>query len=254
LPADPNLPRAKINSINKFPKISNFIKDIPMPFSAYKTIDTVVKEFQITYTQANFIIEAEFNISDYFRSDLEFVRREGATDCSEYVICENIIYPVLKEVWKQYFKNFILWSHKSLTYNDQLSGFPEYVLAKRSPLGNVVFDKPYFVIVEAKQDNFENGWAQCMAEMIAAQKLNETLEKDIFGIVSNGEVWQFGKLKENIFTKNKQSYLLDDLNKLVAAINYIFQQCDLLVNAELTSNKPGRMEFAPTQTKSACAD
>jgi hypothetical protein len=206
-----------------------------MPFSAYKTVDAVVKEFQITYTKANFIVETEFNISSYFREDLEFVRREGATDCSEYAICENIIYPILKEVWKQYFKNFILWSHKSLTYNEQLSGFPEYVLAKRSPLGNVVFDRPYFVIVEAKQDNFENGWAQCMAEIIAAQKLNETPDIDIFGIVSNGEVWQFGKLKNKVFTKNDRSYLINDLDKLFAAINYLFQQCELLLNAEITS-------------------
>ena len=204
-----------------------------MPFSAYKTVDAVVKEFQIAYTKANFIIETEFNISDYFREDLEFVRREGATDCSEYAICENLIYPLLKEVWKQYFKNFILWSHKSLTYDERLSGFPEYVLAKRSPFGNVVFDKPYFMIVEAKQDNFENGWAQCIAEMIAAQRLNEKLDQDVFGIVSNGEVWQFGKLKGNVFTKNKQSYLIDDLNKLFAAINYIFQECELLLNAEI---------------------
>jgi hypothetical protein len=206
-----------------------------MPFSAYKTVDAVVKEFQITYTKANFIVETEFNISSYFREDLEFVRREGATDCSEYAICENIIYPILKEVWKQYFKNFILWSHKSLTYNEQLSGFREYVLAKRSPLGNVVFDRPYFVIVEAKQDNFENGWAQCMAEIIAAQKLNETPDIDIFGIVSNGEVWQFGKLKNKVFIKNDRSYLINDLDKLFAAINYLFQQCELLLNAEITS-------------------
>lgn len=205
-----------------------------MPFSAYKTVDAVVKEFQITYTKANFIVETEFNISSYFREDLEFVRREGAADCSEYAICENIIYPILKEVWKQYFKNFILWSHKSLIYSEQLSGFPEYVLAKRSPLGNVVFDRPYFVIIEAKQDNFENGWAQCMAEMVAAQKLNETPDRDLFGIVSNGEVWQFGKLKERVFTKNDDPYLINDLDKLFAAINYVFEQCELQLNAEVT--------------------
>ena len=89
------------------------------------------------------------------------------------------------------------------------------------------------MIVEAKQDNFENGWAQCIAEMIAAQRLNEKPDQDVFGIVSKGEVWQFGKLKGNVFTKNKQSYLIDDLNKLFAAINYIFQECELLLNAEI---------------------
>lgn len=88
------------------------------------------------------------------------------------------------------------------------------------------------MLIEAKQDNFEWGWAQCMAEMIAAQKLNEKPEQEVYGIVSNGKLWQFGKLKENIFTLNKNSYLIDDLDKLFAAVNYIFQQCELLLDAE----------------------
>jgi hypothetical protein len=205
-----------------------------MPFSAYKTIDTVVKEFQITYTQSNFIVETEFNVTDYFREDLEIVIQDGAADCSEFAICENLIYPVLKEVWKQYRQKFILWSHKSLTYDEKLSGFPEYILAKKSPLGNVVFDKPYFLLVEAKLDNFESGWAQCIVEMIAAQKLNDKPEQEVFGIASNGGVWQFAKLKGNAFTKNKQSYLIDDLNRLFSAINYVFQQCELLLDAEMS--------------------
>jgi hypothetical protein len=206
-----------------------------MPFSAYKTIDSVVKEFQITYTKSNFIIETELNIPDYFREDLEIVMQDGAPDCSEYAICENLIYPVLKEVWKQYRQKFILWSHKSLTYDENLSGFPEYILAKKSPLGNVVFDKPYFLLVEAKQDNFEAGWAQCMVEMIAAQRLNENSGQEVFGIVSNGDRWQLGKLKSNVFTRNQMFYTIQELDKLFAAINYVFQQCELLLDAEATS-------------------
>ncbi len=205
-----------------------------MPFSAYKTVDAVVKEFQITYTQSNFIIETAFPIPDYFREDLEFVIREGAPDCSEYAICENLIYPMLKEVWKRYSKKFIIWSHKSLNYDENLSGFPEYILARKSPLGNVVFDKPYFLLIEAKQDNFETGWAQCMAEMIAAQRLNENPQQEVFGIVSNGDRWQLGKLKSNVFTRNQTFYTIQELDKLFAAINYVFQQCELLLDAEMT--------------------
>lgn len=206
-----------------------------MPFSAYKTIDAVVKEYQITYTQSNFILETEFPIPDYFREDLEIVMQDGAVDCSEYAICENLIYPVLKEVWKQYRRKFILWSHKSLTYDQNLSGFPEYILAKKSPLGNVVFDKPYFLLVEAKQDNFENGWAQCLAEMIAAQRLNDNPEQEVFGIVSNGDRWQLGKLKSNLFTRNQTFYTIQELDKLFAALNYVFQQCEFLLDAEAKS-------------------
>jgi hypothetical protein len=205
-----------------------------MPFSAYKTVSSVLKEFQITYTESNFIVETEFHVSDYFREDLEFTMREGVVDNSEFAICENLIYPVLKEVWKRYYSGFVLWSHQSLTYDQYLSGFPEYILSKRSSLGKVVFEQPYFLLVEAKQDNFENGWAQCLAEMIAAQRLNENPEQEVFGIVSNGDRWQLGKLKSNVFTRNQTFYTIQELDKLFAAIDYVFQQCELLLDAQMS--------------------
>ncbi len=198
-----------------------------MSFSSYKTLSEVLKAFQVTYTEANFMTEAEFNIPDYFREDLEIVMREGVVYSSEFAICENIIYPVLKEVWKLYNSKFTLWSHHSLNYDENLSGFPEYILAKRSSLGKIVFDKPYFILVEAKQDDFEGGWAQCLAEMITAKSLNKEIQVTIFGIVSNGDRWQFGKLENNLFTKDNTPYTIYELDKIFAAVNYIFQQCEL---------------------------
>ncbi len=115
-----------------------------MAFSNLKTIGEVLKTFQVTYTEDNFINEITFAISDYFREDLELMMGDGVVDNSKFAICENLIYPILKEVWKTYGQDFILWSHQSLSCNEQLSGFPEYILAKRSPLGKVVFDRPYF--------------------------------------------------------------------------------------------------------------
>lgn len=206
-----------------------------MSFGQYQSISSVIKEFQITYTEANFMIEVEFNISKYFRDDLEFMMREGIVNNSEFAICENLIYPVLKEVWKRYYQDFIVWSHQSLTYDDNLTGFPEYILAKRSPLGKVVFDQPYFLLVEAKQDKFAEGWGQCLAEMVAAQRLNKNSVLTIFGIVSNGTMWQFGKLEENIFTQNIIPYSIHELNKLFGAVHYIFQQCQLQLDELVTA-------------------
>ncbi len=205
-----------------------------MAFSSYKIIGEVLKEFQVIYTEANFIVETAFNVSNYFREDLELVMREGVVDNSESAICENLIYPVIKEVWKQYLNNFILWSHQALTFDNRLTGFPEYILAKKSHLGKVVFDKPYFILVEAKQDNFETGWAQCLAEMIAAQRLNGELEIIVFGIVSNGERWQFGKLEKEVFTRNTTFYSIQEIDKLFAAVNYVFQECELQLNNLVT--------------------
>ncbi len=204
-----------------------------MPFSTYKSIGAVAKQFQIKYVRDNFIIETEFAVSQGFRDELELIFNEGVFDNSEIAICENIIYPVLKEVWKAYRSKFLLWSHQTLSYDENLCGVPDYVLAKRSPLGTVVFDKPYFVLVEAKKESdFTEGWGQCLAEMVAVQRLNDDAEQTIFGIVSNGAIWQFGKLVLDNFTQNTTFYTIQELDRLFAAVNYVFQQCELQLDKQ----------------------
>lgn len=102
-----------------------------MSFSPFKSLSETLKEFQITYVEERFIQEVPFDVSDYFRQDLQFMMEDGVVDSSEYAICENLVYPVLKEVWKQYRQHFILWSHHYLTDEFKLAGFPEYILARR---------------------------------------------------------------------------------------------------------------------------
>lgn len=103
-----------------------------MSFSEFKGLSETLKAFEVVYTEANFIEEVPFAVSDYFRQDLQLMMDEAVVDNSEYAICENLVYPILKEVWKQYRRNFILWSHEFLNCDAQLSGFPEYILARRS--------------------------------------------------------------------------------------------------------------------------
>jgi len=197
-----------------------------MAFSNYKSISTVIKKFQIKYVQSNFMLEIDFPVKESFREELDLLFMDGVIDNSEDAICENLIYPVLKEVWKLYRSNLTLWSHETLVYDEDLSGVPDYMVTQRNPLGTIVFDKPYFLMVEAKQDKFEEGWGQCLAEMIAVQRINDDFISEVFGIVSNGKIWQFGKLIADVFTRNRNLYVIQDLDKLFAAVNYIFQQCE----------------------------
>lgn len=198
-----------------------------MVFSNYKSISAVIKKFQIKYLQANFMLEVDFPVPPSFQEELDLIFADGVVDNSEDAICENLIYPVLKEVWKSYRSKLTLWSHETLIYDEDLSGIPDYTVTKRNPLSTIIFDRPYFLTVEAKQDKFQEGWGQCLAEMIAVQRINEQFDRDIFGIVTNGKIWQFGKLNGDIFTRNKNFYGIQDLDKLFAAVNYIFQQCEL---------------------------
>jgi hypothetical protein len=195
-----------------------------MSFNNYKSIGQVLQDFPLIYEEKLILKTMPLVINPYFRERLLLVIQEGVVFNSEYAICENIISPILTEMWRIYKEKCLLWSHQPLNYDEQLSGIPDYIIAKRSPRGKVILDQPYLVIVEAKKDNFEEGWGQCLAELIAAQKINQKPEHKIFGIVSNGKLWEFAQLKNDIFTKNTKSYLLDNLEELMATINFIFQE------------------------------
>ena len=195
-----------------------------MAFTNYKNIADVLKSFPLSYQEQDFIQKIEFECDEYFVSRLNTVIQEGIVFNSEYAICENIISPILTEVWRGYIQSFLIWSHQPLNYDENLSGVPDYVVAQRSPRGKVVLEKPYVIVVEAKKDNFEEGWGQCLAEMLAAQKLNNDPSKKLFGMVSNGKLWEFGVLQEEMFTKNRKYYVLENLEELMGAVNFLFAE------------------------------
>jgi hypothetical protein len=195
-----------------------------MSFNKYKSIGDILQEFPLTYKEENLIKELEFKIDPYFQNRLNFLLQEGVIFNSGYAICENIIYPILVEIWQNYADKLLIWSHQPLNYDENLSGIPDYIIAQRSPRGKVIFDKPYLILMEAKKDKFEEGWGQCLAELITAQKLNETTSNPLFGIVTNGKLWEFGVLQATIFTKNIKYYILEDLSSLMGAINFVFAQ------------------------------
>ncbi len=195
-----------------------------MSYNQYKSIAQVLGDFPLTYQEENFIQENPLEIDDYFRNRFELVLREGVVFNSEYAICEAVIFPILIEIWQKYKDKLLIWSHQPLNFDERLSGIPDYIVAKRSPRGKIVFESPYLILVEAKKDNFEEGWGQCLAELIAAQKINNKPEQLLYGIVSNGKIWEFGQLQEQDFIKNIQEYSISNLDKLFAGLNFVFGQ------------------------------
>src|SRR5207249_6154452 len=134
-------------------------------------------------------------------------------------VCENLIYPILREVWKSsYLDDLQIWSHLPLYYDEDLSGTPDYIVARQSPLGHVVMEEPYLLVVEAKKDDFERGWGQCLAALLAAQRINKTPRQTLYGIATNGRSWEFGNLQDQQFTQDLRAYGLADLDQLCAAV------------------------------------
>lgn len=197
-----------------------------MPFGSYKSISDVANAFRITYAEAAWGDPLPHPAGEPFRSELAFVLKEVDFSNSEFSVCENLIYPVLKEVWKPYTGSLMLWGHQPLVYDEDLSGVPDYLVAKRSPLGKVVRGSPHMLlVVEAKKDNFEEGWGQCLAALVAAQKLNQPGDQVVYGVVSNGRVWELGQLHAALFSREVRLFTLQDLDGLFAALNYLFARC-----------------------------
>lgn len=188
----------------------------------YKGLGDVILAYDLQYIKEPFKITVKKTASRKFAKDLEFDMTEIPFDASEATLREVIIFPILKEAWKPYSPFLTLWGHKAINADDDLAGVPDYIIAKRSHHGTIVFETPYVAVVEAKMDDFTGGWAQCALEMLAIQKLNNDPELTVFGIVTNGETWQFAKLQHKKFTEFSEIFILRNLNELFSVLTTIF--------------------------------
>ena len=201
-----------------------------MPFGTYKTIEDVARAYQITLREEEFLQPIPLLVSENFRNRLQLFLKDAPVSVSEEAICEFLIAPILQEMWVSYRDSLMLWSHASFGVEQPLMGYPDYFFSKRSPLGRVR-DQPYVLFVEAKRDDFEAAWAQCLSAMLAAQKINKHPEQTIYGGVSNGRVWGFAKLEGQLFTQDSREFTLSRLSELFAVLHYVFEQSKQLALA-----------------------
>ena len=136
---------------------------------------------------------------------------------------ENDISPILREIYKAFVGRHSLWSCKSISYDSDLTGVPDYIISTKSELGKTVLGLPIILITEAKQNNFTEGWGQCLAEMLASQKINREDMRPVYGIVTDGEVWQFGMLVKDVFTKNRTRLPVDNIDKVFGAVSHLIE-------------------------------
>jgi hypothetical protein len=194
-----------------------------MAFSDYKSISQVQNDFKVKYREGRFLVAQDLPPSPAFRKEFQFNLDTMDVYTSEASRSEAINFPILRQIYKHYYEKYSLWIQKAITYNEKLSGTPDYLIGTRSELGKTYLEMPLVIVAEAKKNDFEQDWGQCLAELIAAQKLNRNARLAVYRIVTDGKLWEFGKLLGNVFTKNIESYTVDYLAKLFGALNAIFQ-------------------------------
>lgn len=121
------------------------------------------------------------------------------------------VHKILK-VWKEAILN-----------TDTTTGVADYVIApKRAYMAT-----PLLCVAEAKKDDFAKGRVQCLAEMAACRWSNQQrgLAIDVYGIVSNGQNWQFYKLTQVGEIFETGSYTTEFLPELLGALDIICAEC-----------------------------
>ena len=194
-----------------------------MAFSDYKNISQTQKRFNIRYKEEDFILVHDVEPPAGFVEEFEFNKEHIDIYTSEASRSETVIFPLLRESYKKYCHKYSLWIQKSVTYDNDLTGTPDYIISAKSELGKTVLGKPLVIVAEAKKNDFEQGWGQCLAELVAAQKINKEPDFPMHGIVTDGKLWEFGKLTKNVFVKNSEAYTIHHLKTLFGVLSFIFQ-------------------------------
>ena len=120
------------------------------------------------------------------------------------------------------FEKLKVWKEVTIS-TDTLTGVADYIMAPR----RAYMETPLLCVVEAKKDDFEGGQAQCLAEMVACKWTNEQSNSliDIFGVVSNGQGWQFYKLTASGEAFATDQYGLENLPRILGVLDFICAAC-----------------------------
>ena len=195
-----------------------------MAFSDFKKISEVQEKFRIKYSANDFFEVEEAKPSEQFLQDFEFSMQHINVFSSEASRCEAVIFPILREVYKKYADSIALWIKEPITYDETLNGTPDYLISTKSELGITVVGTPLIMLVEAKKNDFEQGWGQCLSELVAAQKINDDPSFPVYGIVIDGTLWEFGRLVNDTFTRNRTNFTLANLPILFGAVDSVFKE------------------------------
>lgn len=202
-----------------------------MGFSRFKSEIEVAKRFKLKTVVKPFMQSLPLTtIPEYKFAEIQENFKDPLSFLSESATCEDIIKPILKVLDKCY-PHFRVWSHVNYTVDpdNDLLGTPDFLIAPTTDIQGEL-GVPPLCVVEAKKADWEQGWAQALAEMYAASTQGATY---CYAAVTTGQEWQFGQFdkEHTLFTKqmNRLSVLDENdepsnLQKLFDNLNWLFEQ------------------------------
>ncbi len=165
---------------------------------------------------------AQIEVSDFLQEQIQ--RNLPLPMPNEKAKSELLIMPILVEMWvkNQRFRPFSGFTF-NIDSSKGLKGVCDFLVSS-NPESNTLYE-PVISVFEAKNDNIEDWYGQCGAEMYAARLFNQQKGNEIHtihGAVTNGFTWQFLKLEGQILYIDSQRYGLANLPQLLGAIQKVY--------------------------------
>ncbi|KOR30365.1 hypothetical protein TI05_14125 [Achromatium sp. WMS3] len=192
-----------------------------MPYGQFESVEQVANLFQIKVQDASIIQSQRLNISEIVLQRITKKLLDSLSFRNEATICNKIITPILNIVIKQH-PPLNLWIEEPFNVDKAkgLSGEPDYLIARVTEFGGMAI--PPLCIIEAQKQDWDHGWTQALAEMVAAS-LQEA--QKCYSVVTTGNVWQFGTLENNIFLKDpNQISATRELQLVFDTLHWIFTE------------------------------
>ena len=195
-----------------------------MAFSDFKSIFDVSEEYDISLDKEDLFANVmSMPLPSWFIEELNYSLLTKKPSPSEISICENFISPIIRHIARKH-QHINIWSREfNLKVDDKLCGTPDYLFSYTEKQSSPSRNMPLICVSEAKIDDFTTAWGQTLAEMLACSKKYPNMI--IYGFASNGEMWQFAKLANNVFTQDINAYnLTTQTEKIAGLLNHIFTE------------------------------
>lgn len=180
------------------------------------TLREVERRFELNTQELNGkIIEfySEMQPSEWLKETLDYNIPLAVSINTEKAKSELIVMPILVELRKTLQNSISIFSGIEFNVDKEsgLNGRCDFLISMDAH--QLILKSPIITLVEAKNDNIQNGMGQCVAEMVAAQRFNKTYNKPlktIYGAVTTGSIWKFLKLEgSEVFIEMRELYIKD---------------------------------------------
>jgi hypothetical protein len=199
-----------------------------MAYSKF-TLETLMDQFgiQLKNSVGLFASAPPAVIRPWLRETLDQNLPLASAIRTEKARSELIVMPVLLEVWNQFDRKISLFSGIDFPVDRKagLEGFCDYLIGLSEE--QIVVRAPVIALVETKKDDPNEGLAQCIAEMIGAQRFNVKHDKErvvIFGASTSGTAWRFLKLSGTTVEIDLTDYYIADAEKIVGVLCEMVRQ------------------------------